>query len=96
VRPAAGSAPARAHPDDAHSLGAGRDAARDLAAAAALVALAALAIAHLAGFGAGYVLKSLAAYAVGAALIRRGLKRGVASQCIGGGEATAIAIEIAD
>jgi acetyl-CoA C-acetyltransferase len=30
------------------------------------------------------------------ALIRRGLKRGVASQCIGGGEATAIAIEIAD
>jgi len=73
VRPAAGSAPARAHPDDAHSLGAGRDAARDLAAAAALVALAALAIAHLAGFGAGYVLKSLAAYAVGAALIRRGL-----------------------
>ena len=30
------------------------------------------------------------------ALRRRGLKRGVASQCIGGGEATAIAIEIAD
>jgi acetyl-CoA C-acetyltransferase len=29
------------------------------------------------------------------ALRRRGLKRGVASQCIGGGEATAIAIEIA-
>jgi acetyl-CoA C-acetyltransferase len=30
------------------------------------------------------------------ALRRRGLRRGVASQCIGGGEATAIAIEIAD
>jgi acetyl-CoA C-acetyltransferase len=30
------------------------------------------------------------------ALKRRGLRRGVASQCIGGGEATAIAIEIAD
>ena len=30
------------------------------------------------------------------ALERRGLRRGVASQCIGGGEATAIAIEIAD
>jgi acetyl-CoA C-acetyltransferase len=29
------------------------------------------------------------------ALIRRGGKRGVASLCIGGGEATAIAIEIA-
>jgi acetyl-CoA C-acetyltransferase len=29
------------------------------------------------------------------ALRRRGLKRGIASQCIGGGEATAIAIEIA-
>ena len=28
------------------------------------------------------------------ALVKRGLKRGVASQCIGGGEATAIAIEI--
>jgi acetyl-CoA C-acetyltransferase len=28
------------------------------------------------------------------ALLRRGLKRGVASQCIGGGEATAMAIEI--
>jgi acetyl-CoA C-acetyltransferase len=28
------------------------------------------------------------------ALIRRGLKRGVATQCIGGGEATAIAIEV--
>jgi acetyl-CoA C-acetyltransferase len=28
------------------------------------------------------------------ALIRRGLRRGVASQCIGGGEATAIAVEI--
>jgi acetyl-CoA C-acetyltransferase len=27
------------------------------------------------------------------ALLRRGLKRGIASQCIGGGEATAIAIE---
>jgi acetyl-CoA C-acetyltransferase len=30
------------------------------------------------------------------ALRRRGLKRGVASQCIGGGEATAIAIELID
>jgi acetyl-CoA C-acetyltransferase len=30
------------------------------------------------------------------ALRKRGLKRGIASQCIGGGEATAIAIEIAD
>jgi len=30
------------------------------------------------------------------ALRQRGLKRGIASQCIGGGEATAIAIEIAD
>jgi acetyl-CoA C-acetyltransferase len=30
------------------------------------------------------------------ALRKRGLRRGVASQCIGGGEATAIAIEIAD
>jgi acetyl-CoA C-acetyltransferase len=30
------------------------------------------------------------------ALRKRGLKRGVASQCIGGGEATAIAIEIVD
>jgi acetyl-CoA C-acetyltransferase len=30
------------------------------------------------------------------ALRRRGLKRGVASQCIGGGEATAIAIELLD
>jgi acetyl-CoA C-acetyltransferase len=30
------------------------------------------------------------------ALRRRGLRRGVASQCIGGGEATAIAIEITD
>jgi acetyl-CoA C-acetyltransferase len=29
------------------------------------------------------------------ALIRRGLKRGIASQCIGGGEACAVAIEIA-
>jgi acetyl-CoA C-acetyltransferase len=28
------------------------------------------------------------------ALRRRGLKRGVASQCIGGGEATAMAVEI--
>jgi acetyl-CoA C-acetyltransferase len=28
------------------------------------------------------------------ALVRRGLKRGIASQCIGGGEATAMAIEI--
>jgi acetyl-CoA C-acetyltransferase len=28
------------------------------------------------------------------ALVRRGLKRGVATQCIGGGEATAIAIEV--
>jgi acetyl-CoA C-acetyltransferase len=30
------------------------------------------------------------------ALRKRGLRRGIASQCIGGGEATAIAIEIAD
>jgi acetyl-CoA C-acetyltransferase len=29
------------------------------------------------------------------ALLKRGLKRGIASQCIGGGEATAIAIELA-
>jgi acetyl-CoA C-acetyltransferase len=28
------------------------------------------------------------------ALLKRGLKRGVASQCIGGGEATAMAVEI--
>jgi len=29
------------------------------------------------------------------ALVKRGLKRGVASQCIGGGEACAVAVEIA-
>jgi len=73
VSPTTGSAAVRRHTGDVRSLGAGRDAARDLAAAAALVALAAVAVAHLAGFGAGYVAKSLAVYAVGAALIRRGL-----------------------
>ncbi len=30
------------------------------------------------------------------ALQKRGLKRGIATQCIGGGEATAIAIEMCD
>jgi len=54
-------------------VGPGRDAARDLGVAAALLALAAASVAHLAGLGAGYVAKSLALYAAGAALIWRGL-----------------------
>lgn len=54
-------------------MGPGRDAARDLGVAAALLALAAAGVAHLAGFGAGYVAKSLALYSFGAALVWRGL-----------------------
>lgn len=52
-----------------------RDAARALAAAALLLALAAGALAAT-GFGADYVAKALAVYAVGAALVWRGLAAG--------------------
>jgi phosphatidylglycerophosphate synthase len=51
----------------------GQDALRELVAFGALVAVAGIGIASLAGFGAGYAIKALVLYAVGAVLVWRGL-----------------------